>query len=199
MIRFSTVIYFSCFKYNGRLYIKTGETTARDVITKETIQIQKEEYVYIFKEEREMPTIYLMIGVPASGKTTWAKEKLKELDNAIYIGSDSIRLELWGNEQDQQHNRETFQEVFNRIAKAAKEKKNIVYDATNISRKEKENILKLLTNDYTKIGVKMSTPIKDCYKRNLKRNRIVPEKVIGKMEVRMTYDMDLFDDYLIVY
>ena len=114
-------------------------------------------------------------------------------------GSDSIRLELWGNEQDQQHNRETFQEVFNRIAKAAKEKKNIIYDATNISRKEKENILKLLTNDYTKIGVKMSTPIKDCYKRNLKRNRTVPEKVIGKMEVRMTYDMDLFDDYLIVY
>ena len=152
-----------------------------------------------FKEEREMPIIYLMIGVPASGKTTWAKEKLKELDNAIYIGSDSIRLELWGNEQDQQHNRETFQEVFNRIAKAAKEKKNIVYDATNISRKEKESILKLLTNDYTKIGVKMSTPIKDCYKRNLKRNRTVPEKVIGKMEVRMTYDMDLFDDYLIVY
>lgn len=48
MIRFSTVIYFSCFKYNGRLYIKTGETTARDVITKETIQIQKEEYIYIF-------------------------------------------------------------------------------------------------------------------------------------------------------
>ena len=74
-----------------------------------------------FKEEIEMPTIYLMIGVPASGKTTWAKEKLKELDNAIYIGSDSIRLELWGNEQDQQHNRETFQEVFNRVAKAAKE------------------------------------------------------------------------------
>ena len=143
-----------------------------------------------------MPTIYLMIGVPASGKTTWAKEKLKELDNAIYVGSDSIRLELWGNEQDQQHNRETFQEVFNRIVKAAKEKKNIIYDATNISRKEKENILKLLTNDYTKIGVKMSTPIKDCYKRNLKRNRTVPEKVIGKMEVRMTYDMDLFDDYL---
>lgn len=125
MIRFSTVIYFSCFKYNGRLYIKTGETTARDVITKETIQIQKEEYVYIFKEEREMPTIYLMIGVPASGKTTWAKEKLKKLDNAIYIGSDSIRLELWGNEQDQQHNRETFQEVFNRIAKAAKEKRTL--------------------------------------------------------------------------
>lgn len=146
-----------------------------------------------------MPTIYLMIGVPASGKTTWAKEKLKKLDNAIYIGSDSIRLELWRNEQDQQHNRETFQEVFNRIAKAAKEKKNIIYDATNISRKEKENILKLLTNDYTKIGVKMSTPIKDCYKRNLKRNRTVPEKVIGKMEVRMTYDMDLFDDYLIIY
>ena len=128
-----------------------------------------------------MPTIYLMIGVSASGKTTWAKEKLKELDNAIYIGSDSIRLELWGNEQDQQHNRETFQEVFNRVAKAAKEKKNIIYDATNISRKEKENILKLLTNDYTKIGVKMSTPIKDCYKRNLKRNRTVPEKVIGKI------------------
>lgn len=72
-----------------------------------------------------MPTIYLMIGVPASGKTTWAKEKLKKLDNAIYIGSDSIRLELWGNEQDQQHNRETFQEVFNRIAKAAKEKRTL--------------------------------------------------------------------------
>lgn len=146
-----------------------------------------------------MATIYLMIGIPASGKTTWAKEKEKELDNAVYIGSDGIRLELWGNENDQQHNRETFKEIFKRITEAGKQNKNIIYDATNITRREKENILKLLPPTYYKIGVRMSTPVRDCYRRNLKRERNVPEKVIGRMEQRLTYDMDLFDDFLIIY
>lgn len=48
MVRFCSVIPFSCFKYKNRLYIKTSETTGRDVITKETITIEKNSYVYIF-------------------------------------------------------------------------------------------------------------------------------------------------------
>ena len=38
-----------------------------------------------------MPTLYIMIGIPGSGKTTYAKKNLHE---AVYIGTDAIRKKL---------------------------------------------------------------------------------------------------------
>lgn len=42
-----------------------------------------------------MATLYLMVGISGAGKTTWAK---KQLSGAEYIGSDGIRMELFGKE-----------------------------------------------------------------------------------------------------
>ena len=42
-----------------------------------------------------MATMYLMVGISGAGKTTWAKTRLA---GAEYIGSDGIRVELFGKE-----------------------------------------------------------------------------------------------------
>ena len=39
-----------------------------------------------------MQTVYIMVGVPGAGKTTFAK---RYLPHAVYLGTDSIREELY--------------------------------------------------------------------------------------------------------
>src|SRR5690606_5236233 len=41
-------------------------------------------------------TLYILRGLPASGKSTWAKNKAKEEPNTIIVNRDSIRTMLKG-------------------------------------------------------------------------------------------------------
>lgn len=120
----------------------------------------------------------MLIGVPAAGKTTWCKEN-PQIER---ISSDEIRKE-WGilgtSEEDKSKNALVFEEVLKRAKKAAKENKDFAIDATNIN--SKRRIIFLKQFDCEKIGVVFATPIEECLKRNSKRERKVPEKVIGRM------------------
>ena len=51
-------------------------------------------------------TLYMMVGVPGSGKSFIAKGL-----NCPIVSSDAIRKELYGSEDDQSHNGEVFNEV----------------------------------------------------------------------------------------
>ena len=42
-----------------------------------------------------MATVYMMVGIPGAGKTTYAKEVLS---HCVYLGTDAIRKELFGKE-----------------------------------------------------------------------------------------------------
>ena len=57
----------------------------------------------------------ILIGIPGSGKTTFAKSKLFE--NYIYLSSDEIRKELYGFE-NQEHNNEVFDLLHKRLFSA---------------------------------------------------------------------------------
>lgn len=56
-------------------------------------------------------TLYMMIGLPGSGKTTLAKEISQLHINSKHISSDSLRLELFGNEEDRENNHIIFNEM----------------------------------------------------------------------------------------
>lgn len=60
-----------------------------------------------------MSKMYMMIGLPASGKSTIAKEIAKSED-AIIVSSDEIRKEF-GDINDQSKNTKVFEEVEKRI------------------------------------------------------------------------------------
>ena len=40
-----------------------------------------------------MAKLYFLVGIPGSGKSTWAKEKLKNEKNTKIVSSDTIRKE----------------------------------------------------------------------------------------------------------
>ena len=61
-----------------------------------------------------MNKLYMMIGLPASGKTTFAN-KISKSEGAIIVSSDAIRKELFGSEEKQQDNVLVFEKLEERL------------------------------------------------------------------------------------
>lgn len=76
--------------------------------------------------------IIVLVGVPASGKSTWAKEYYSEhKDNTVIVNRDSIRFgrgEYWMPSQETYIDRVEYSSVEN----ALKLKYNVIIDATNL-------------------------------------------------------------------
>lgn len=123
----------------------------------------------------------MMVGIPASGKSTMAKELVEDRDDIIYLSSDEIREELLGDVNDQSKNSEVFVEMTKRAKEALKDGKHVIYDATNISRKRRRGLLQQLPKNVKKVACYVSTEYKDIIKQNESRDRVVPKHAIDKM------------------
>lgn len=90
-----------------------------------------------------MQKFFMLMGISGSGKSTYAKALEKNCGYKVF-SSDVLREELFGNENDQTHNSEVFEELHRRILKALDAGENCVYDATNLNRKRRLQIYALL-------------------------------------------------------
>lgn len=127
-----------------------------------------------------MANFYMMVGLPGSGKTTFAHNIEKE---AVVISSDIIRKELWGSEEKQGDNKIVFEELEKRVMENLAADKSVVYDATNIKAKKRKDFLYRLRKipNVNTVCMLMSVPYEQCLERNNERGRVVPEEVIEKM------------------
>lgn len=122
-----------------------------------------------------------MVGLPGSGKSTYAKELAEEI-GAVICSSDTIRKELCGDENSQDNNEEIFKLLHSRIKDNLKKGISVIYDATNINSKRRRAFLSELKNiPCIKKCVIMAVPFDECCKQNNSRNRIVPYEVILRM------------------
>lgn len=123
----------------------------------------------------------MMVGLPGSGKSTYA-EKLSKEHNAVICSSDKIREELCGDENSQDNNSAVFKLLHSRIKEHLRNGENVIYDATNINCKRRRAFLSELRNiPCKKICVIMATHFEECCERNDVRNRVVPYEVIERM------------------
>ena len=128
-----------------------------------------------------MPKFIMLVGLPASGKSTLAQNIAKE-QNANIHSSDEIRKELSGDINNQDINKLVFKTLHKRIKEDLQNGKNCIYDATNISYKRRMAFLQELNKiPCKKICVLVATTYKDCLDRNAQRDRKVPEGVIKRM------------------
>lgn len=128
-----------------------------------------------------MQCFYMMIGLPGSGKSWYAVNKLP---NAVIHSSDAIREELLGDVADQDHQELVFKTLHDRVLADLSAGKDVVYDATNISYKRRMSFLPRVVSvnpQIKKVCAFMATPYTRCVERNANRNRNVPEEVIDRM------------------
>ena len=128
--------------------------------------------------------ITVMVGLPASGKSTYARELAINTD-AYLLSSDKIRKELYGDESIQGNPKEVFSVLFNRMTEQLGQGRDVVVDATNINRHDRLTAIKLAKDFGERIrAVVMETPIAVCVRRNDARERKVPDYVFDKMIAR---------------
>ena len=124
-----------------------------------------------------MPKFIMMVGLPASGKSTYAHNL-----HMPVVSSDEIR-KAFGYSQ-KEHDK-TFKEVRLQIHLLAQSGKSFVYDATNLHRKYRMQILDIVSAydpDYTCECIVMATPFLECKNRNAERTKDkVPDEVLEKM------------------
>lgn len=128
-----------------------------------------------------MPKLILMVGLPASGKSTYA-EQLALKEDAVILSSDQLRGELYGDVNDTEHNNEVFAELHKRIKENLVKGNNVIWDSTNISYKKRKIFLEgIRKTNCTKECYFMATPYEVCLEQNSQRNRQVPEHVLKRM------------------
>jgi predicted kinase len=135
-----------------------------------------------------------MVGIPGSGKSTAAKQVAKAY-NATVICPDDIREELTGNAADQSRNKEVFDLAHSRLADALKGDGIVVFDATNVKRFARQNILDISEGSgATTALLVMDTPFDLCMERNKNRDRVVPDDAMHRMYKEFTTALNEIHD-----
>lgn len=134
--------------------------------------------------------LWLMCGAPGSGKSTWAKHKLKL--NDIWISRDQIRFHLLKEGEDYFSHENEVIDLFIRSIQANLNNgigENIYVDATHLNRKSRKNLLNKLNLENTEINcVYFNIPLEEVLKRNDKRTGL--EKVPSSVVKRMYYSIE---------
>lgn len=127
-----------------------------------------------------MTEFIMLVGLPASGKSTYA-EKLKEKEYHIH-SSDSIREELTGDANTQDKNIDVYATLHKRVKDDLNNNISCVYDATNMSMKRRKAFLNEIKKyNCRKTCVLFVIPVEVCKWRNNNRGRKVPDEVFDKM------------------
>lgn len=130
-----------------------------------------------------MQKIIMLKGLPASGKTTWAKEKISKDGNYFRVNKDIIRSEIIGNWSLKKE--KTVISIRNTLIKAGLSMgKNVIVDDTNLNPKH-EQYLKNLASELG-VGFEINDSFlkispEECVERDMKRENPVGYKVIYKM------------------
>jgi len=130
-------------------------------------------------------TLYIAVGLPGSGKSTYAKNFIKDKD-IEYLSSDSLRAVYGKSEEDQTVTPLVFGHIKRKVDEFLKDGKNVLVDATSVNRRERTDYITTAKKYGAKVVVlvfKMDR--QGLIDRNKKRGeqggRVVPDFVIDKM------------------
>jgi predicted kinase len=131
------------------------------------------------------PTLYVLIGLPGCGKTTWARQNAARLE-AVIVASDEIRNELDPAGQAGEPPAATvFSLLEARAQRHLAEGRNVIVDATNVRRLWREGALAVARRcGARRVAVWLDVPLAACLERNAARpgatwgDRRVPETAV---------------------
>lgn len=123
-----------------------------------------------------MKNLYVLIGLPGSGKSTYAKT----LEGKLF-SSDEYREKITGDSSDQSANDKVFKQLYSDIHETMKTGEDCIFDATNCTYKSRTRILELaLKYRYFATAIVVYQPIDKCVTWDTLRSRSVGSEVIWK-------------------
>lgn len=123
-----------------------------------------------------MKNLYVLIGLPGSGKSTYAKT----LEGKLF-SSDEYRKKITGDSSDQSANDKVFKQLYSDIRETMETGEDCIFDATNCTYKSRTRILELaLKYKYFATAVVVYQPIDKCIAWDTLRSRSVGSDVIWK-------------------
>ena len=136
------------------------------------------------RRQLHKPVVYIMCGIPGSGKTYFCKNVLMNHPwyNRIYISSDDIRKEICGDASDQSVNGLVFDIFYQRAREAVMDGSDVILDATHLTKKIRRKCRNQFKDlDCKFIAVQMMTSVLDSVYRNKNRDRVVPDYAMDRM------------------
>ncbi len=148
-----------------------------------------------------MTTLYVLIGLPGSGKSTWAQQNAGRLQ-AVIVGSDEVRREFQVNGQNPLKGDLVFAEVERRARALLQAGQSVILDATHFLRKYRTYTLHLAGDTPARrVAIWFDVPLDICLQRNAHRGNLtfgdeqVPGDVVrGMADLLQPPGRDEFDE-----
>lgn len=149
-----------------------------------------------------MNMLIVMVGIPGSGKTTYAKKLLKEHPDWEYVSRDEVRYQyVTDKEHYFDHEYDVFKEFCNRVDMHLLNGKTVIADATHINKASRDKLINNLTAHIdSKAAVVMNIPFEVCMERNSKREGItrVPDDSMFNMFRKLKVPNPLNENFDII-
>ena len=137
----------------------------------------------------EMNKIYVLVGLPGVGKSTWLNEFLKDNSNFVVVSSDNILQDIC------RRNGESYDVGFPKYIKEAdqlykeelqtmlNEGRDIIVDRTNLSVKSRGRVLNKVPDSYIKTVVTFEVEEKEHIRRlNERTDKSIPANILQSMK-----------------
>ena len=153
-----------------------------------------------------MATLILMVGLPGSGKSTWAEQYQTEhaAENAVICSSDAKREEIYGDASILGNTNKIMKAVEEDIVTVLQNGGTAIYDATNGTVAKRKLVLarfKRQFPDVHTVCVYCQASPQTCIERQANRARKVPADAIKQMAKYMTMPSKLegWDEVIYVH
>jgi predicted kinase len=129
-----------------------------------------------------MNKVIVLRGLPASGKSTWAKDYISRNPRTVRVNKDDLRTMLHNSQWSEENELIILAMRDTIIAEALHMSHDVIVDDTNFAEKHVTTIQDIAADWEASFEVKdFDVPLEVCLDRNRKRNSSVPDKVIIDM------------------
>jgi predicted kinase len=149
-----------------------------------SLAVQKKYQHFNYYPERNDIKLWVLVGPPGCGKSTYAEKLVKEHENTVIVSTDDIRKEIFNSEEIQKKGKkggstiwgEAYQRMENLLSF---EKKNVIFNATCINYQMRQNLISKAQKRKIPIHIiYFLTDLETCLKNNKSRKRQVPEDIL---------------------